>query len=125
MKSIDYIRKFTGLENVRESKNLTSPEESPLPIKKQDEMMSLVYAPDPITGIPSNDIAMMLKNRDNPDVQRYIQQRLQVARESYKGAENPDDALTAIRAYKEDVVAYAKRMKEEFSPAEKFAGESE
>lgn len=124
-KDIKRIRTFIGLSHLSVNTCERHFVSDIYPIKKQDEMLSLIYAPDPVTGLPSNDVAMLLKNRDNPEIQRYIQQRLMIARDSVRGADNPDDALASIRAYKEDVIAYAQRMKDTFSPAEKVAGESE
>lgn len=125
MYSKKYIRNFTEFHNLADVPYQRVNVSSPAPVKKQDEMISLIYAPDPVTGLPSSDVGMLLKHQDRPEVQRYIQQRLQISHESVRGADNPDDALTAIRAYKEDVRAYAQRMKDAFSPAEVVVGDKE
>lgn len=125
MYSKKYIRNFTEFQNLADIEYQRVNVPSSAPVKKQDEMISLIYAPDPVTRLPSSDVGMLLKHQDRPEVQRYIQQRLQLAHESVRGAENPDDALTAIRAYKEDVRTYAQRLKDAFSPAEVDAGDKE
>lgn len=125
MYSKKYIRNFTEFHNLADIGYQRVNVPTLAPVKKQDEMISLIYAPDPVTKLPSSDVGMLLKHQDRPEVQRYIQQRLQIAHESVRGAANPDDALTAIRAYKEDVRSYAQRMKVAFSPAEEDAGDKE
>lgn len=112
---MDNIRKFIGFERLSEYKPnpIVS---SPQPVKKQDELLSVIYAPDPRTGLPSSDVAMLMKNKDNPEVQRYIQQRIQIHHESVAGAQSPDDAIQAIRKYREDVVSYANRLRDGFNP---------
>lgn len=107
------IRKFIGFENIPDDR-VRPIVSSPIPVKKQDEMVSLLYAPDPVTKLPSSDIAMMMKNKDNPEVQRYIQQRIQIHHDSVAGSDSADDALSAIRRYKEDVVSYANRLRDNF-----------
>lgn len=125
MYSKKYIRNFTEFNNLADVAYQRVNVPSPSPVKKQDEMISLIYAPDPVTGLPSSDVGMLLKHQDRPEIQRYIQQRLQISHESVRGADNPDDALTAIRAYKEDVSTYVQRMKDTFAPAVVDAGEKE
>lgn len=123
MYSKKYIRNFTEFHNLADVPIQRVIVPSLAPVKKQDEMISLIYAPDPVTGLPSSDVGMLLKHQDRPEIQRYIQQRLQFAHESVKGVDNPDDALSAIRAYKEDIRSYAQRMKDTFSPAGVDAGD--
>lgn len=117
-KDIKTLRKFVGYQDLPDNPSQLNREFVPQGVTKTDEMMSLIYAPDPVHGIPSNDIAMLMKHKDKPEVQAYIQQRIQVAHESVAGCDNPDDALKAVRGYKEDLFAYSERMRKSFAPAE-------
>lgn len=42
----------------------------------QDEMVKLIYAPDPINGFPRGDLAFYLDSKTAPEVRQYIMDRL-------------------------------------------------
>ena len=107
------IRNYRGFENVPIDKPDLIIQRSNF-TKENDELMSVVFAPDPVTGLPCTDIGFMMKHKDKPEIAQYIQQRLQVAHESGVGSDNPDDALLAIRKYKEDIISYAQRIRDNF-----------
>lgn len=116
MKTLDerlrVARKMVGQSSVRIIENIKAPES--YPVRDNDEMLSVLYAPDPVTGLPSSNAALLYKDKDKPEVQEYIQKRLFQVRQSVAGAESADDAIQAIRGYHEDLASFGTRLRENF-----------
>lgn len=82
--------------------------------KDEDDMLKLIFAPDPCTGLPRSDLAIMLSKDSAPEVARYIQETLQRPLHDSGPASAPDadTALDTMRNRSEDFVAYAERLRE-------------
>lgn len=105
-------RKMVGQSSVQVIQNTIAPES--YPVRDNDEMLSVLYAPDPVTGLPCSNAALLYKDKDKPEVQEYIQKRLFQVRQSVAGAESADDAISAIRGYHEDLASFGSRLRENF-----------
>lgn len=105
-------RKMVGQSFVRVVENIKAPEI--YPVRDNDEMLSVLYAPDPVTGLPCSNAALLYKDKDKPEVQEYIQKRLFQVRQSVAGAESADDAIQAIRGYHEDLASFGSRLRDNF-----------
>lgn len=48
----------------------------PSNVKSDDQdLYSIVFAPDPLTGLPSSDLSLMVKNKYSEDVRRFIDEK--------------------------------------------------
>ena len=62
-----------------------------------DEIVGLLYAPNPSTGLPDPSLGLVLSGKGDPDLTKYVKDRLFVANGSVVGSsENADDALASI-----------------------------
>lgn len=85
---------------------------APFEALKVDEIGELIFAPDPRTGIPRSDLALILSNTARPEVAEYIRQNLQCALPDSERLENPDDALRLTKNARESLEAYGNRLRE-------------
>lgn len=77
-----------------------------------DEVLNLIFAPDPITGIPRSDIAIMMSRDASPEVREYIQRVLYSSSTPTGGTDDADFAIDSIKDRRESVENYAKRLKD-------------
>lgn len=62
-----------------------------------DEIVGLLYAPNPSTGLPDASLGLVLSGKGDPDLTKYVKDRLFVANGHVVGAsDNADDALASI-----------------------------
>lgn len=57
-----------------------------------NQIMSLVFIPNPKTGRPDSTLSLMLSEKERPQVREYIQQNL-FRPATRQGFDNPDDAI--------------------------------
>lgn len=80
-----------------------------------DELMKLVFAVDPVTKLPSGDVAMYMSENTSPEIKAYIQKQFMSPQSlssdtTFDGLS--DDELVALsRGSDESVGAYASRMR--------------
>lgn len=96
-----------------ESQSSVEIEKSP-----QDSLLSIIYAPDPLTGLPTGDIQYFVSDKANPDVKAFILDNLMRDVSAGKNVANPsglsDDALLELsRGRDESVQEYAQRLRSE------------
>ena len=80
-----------------------------------DPLITQIFAPDPVTGIPSSDLGIILSKDSAPEVAQYIRDTLMKPHLS-KGTEDGEFALESMRKSNESIEAYAARLKELCSP---------
>ena len=78
-----------------------------------DELTESIFAPDPLTGVPRSDIALMMSKDTRPEVAQYIRDTLQQPRQSIS-TDDPDFALSTIKDRRESIQAYADRLRSMF-----------
>lgn len=80
-----------------------------------DDLMMQIFAPDPITGNPGSDIALLVKG-ENAELNEYIRTHLMnVNREKAMMGSSDEDgeaALDALPRLSDDVDTYYKRLAE-------------
>lgn len=85
---------------------------APFEVLQVDEIGSLIFAPDPRTGIPRSDLAMIMSKSARPEVAEYIRQNLQRSLPDSARSDNPDDALRLTKNVHESLEAYGNRLRE-------------
>lgn len=91
-----------------------------------DEIVGLLYAPNPSTGLPDASLGLVLSGKGDPDLTKYVKDRLFVGNGTVVGvSENADDALASIipfdmqlgseraelaRSYLSDINEYSKSL---------------
>lgn len=81
----------------------------------KDSLLSIIYATDERTGLPTGDIQYFVSDRASDDVKNFILQNLMIDVSSAKNVANPsglsDDALLELsRGSRETVQEYAMRL---------------
>lgn len=77
----------------------------------EDPLLTLIFAPDPVTGNPSSDLALTTRT-NSPELQRYIQSVLHNPVPSSPGIDDPDMALDMQKDPFESFEVYASRLRE-------------
>lgn len=121
--SIDFIRSFPEFRNIKDShpvRDFVEPEFD----KKDSPVLNLIYAPDPVTGLPKGDYAIYLSDNTSPEVREYI--RANLLRELPNAPALPDDQsdelFEYIRGTNESMSDYVARMNELMKPVEEKEG---
>ena len=88
-----------------------SPEMMPLD-PGQAELQSVVYAADPVTGLPTTDIARIMSVDSNPQVAQFIRDNLMAPNPNYQpGVDDPDLALDCIPRDGENFEQFSNRLR--------------
>ena len=117
MENIDYIRRFKEYKNLPEDfdKSLyNSYNDIQLnDCKEEDEVLGLIFAPDPQTGVPRSDLALMLSRDTAPEIAQYIRDTLMRTQgQSSSVGDDPDLALKLTKFRKETLFEYGTRLRE-------------
>lgn len=87
-----------------------------LPLSDDTELDQLIFAPDPVTGIPRSDLAVMMSKDIAPEVSQYIQDHLMrshaVASSLGATEEDADLALISVRAPGQSIDDYVNGLRE-------------
>lgn len=97
--------------------------------KPSDSLLSVIYAPDARTGLPTGDIQYFVSDKANPDVKQFILQNLMMDVSAAKNVTNPsglsDDALLELsRNSNETVDQYISRLGHEIDTFKFFQEQS-
>lgn len=76
-----------------------------------DELLSLVFAPDPDTGYPRSDLATILSADSNPQLAQYIRDNLMRSLPDGVSVPDADFAIASIPLKGESLVDYSNRLK--------------
>lgn len=79
---------------------------------QQDEVITQIFAPNPVTGIPRSDLGLLLTKDTRPEVSQYIRQSLLSASPSASTLPTADEALEMSPAFGESLDAYVQRIRE-------------
>lgn len=81
-----------------------------VPEKKSDEIVQLIFAPDPETGNPSSALGMYLKS-SNEKVREVIRTHFMASSGTgVNGVDDPDYALDMMQRYNESRQQYVDRL---------------
>lgn len=81
-----------------------------------DPILALIYAPDPVTGIPRSDVALEYSSDVSDELHQYIRSVLQQPRQSSSAGDDPDLALASIKDLRESNEEYFNRLREICNP---------
>lgn len=72
-----------------------------------------IFAPDPETGIPRSDLAIVYSHDADPQISQYIQDTLLKPHpQSGTKFDNPDDALSMMKDRNESYAQYSARLRQ-------------
>lgn len=114
MKRIDEVRQLRGYENVSSLEipgivNMSAVSHS----VEHDDVLDTIFAPDPVTGIPRSDLAIVMSKSTAPEIGQYI--RDQLMRPVDTGSIYCEDAQLALdmtMTKKDSFENYASRLRE-------------
>ena len=84
-------------------------------VSPSDAFLKLVYALDPVSKLPTGDLAYQMSDKANPEVKQWVLANIQVDTTSAQNLKAPDglsddDIIALTRSDKESVQAYAERV---------------
>lgn len=114
MKDINRLRKYPEYRHaVLDSIPEVEKASSQMPEVADQELVSLIFAPDPRTGLPRSDLSVIMSKDSAPEVAQYIRDNLmQVRSEGVSAGDDADLALASIKSREESIIAYAERLRE-------------
>lgn len=79
-------------------------------IDPSQALLDMIFAPDPVSGLPSGDLSVFLGDKANPEVKMFIQNQLMHENAESKSSVNiPDDVRNKFRSLSDDDVALFSR----------------
>lgn len=115
---VDNVNIYSGLYDYPNKYNEEVIQDSVVDVeasKPKDSLLSLIYAPDPRTGLPTGDLVYLVSDKANPQVKQFILDNLMMDVSSAVAPKVPaelsdDDAFALSRQPNEDVQAYVERL---------------
>lgn len=85
----------------------------PSPDAEQEALLKMIYAPDPETGVPRSDLAIVYSKDSDPQMARFIQDTLLRSHpQDGVSFDNPDDAIELMKNRSESFEKYSARLRE-------------
>lgn len=114
---LDYARRYDASCGVPKRQVLQSDERQ---VKPEDSLISIIYSPDPISGLPTGDLNFWVSDKVNPQIKDFILSRLMQDTSSAVNAKLPDgisdaDAFALSRHSGESVSQYVERLNGEIN----------
>lgn len=76
-----------------------------------DELVRTLFAPDPVTGVPRSDIAIVMSKDTSPEVSQYIRDTLmRPLPASSSCGDDADFALESVKSESESLTEYCDRL---------------
>lgn len=113
LRNLGMITLFPHYANLTEDdlKEIPRPQVDYVP-NSDNEILSLIFAPDPVTGVPRSDLAVLMSKDTAPQVSQFIRDNLLSPRSvSFVSVDDPDLALQGIKSRNESLVDYADRLR--------------
>lgn len=116
-----YIQRFSNIRGFGEYYNVSSDRIEAQRIytptvvssvKDIDEVITQIFAPNPVTGIPRSDLGLLLSKDTRPEVSQYIRQSLLRVSKSPTTLPSADMALDCAPQFGESIDTYVKRLRE-------------
>lgn len=113
MKRIDEIRQLRGYERIgliscTKILNMSSLST----VKDDDDVLGTIFAPDPVTGIPRCDLAIVMSKSSAPEIGQYIRDQLMRPVDTGVSCDDAQLALDMTMTKKDSFESYASRLKE-------------
>lgn len=114
MLSLRQIKLLFPFGNIAENNTKREINETPsIDIRQRqgEQLSELLFAPDPNTGIPRSDIALVMSADTRPEIAQYIRDNL-LRPDPYAklGSENADVALEMVQGKYESTEKYVERL---------------
>lgn len=79
-----------------------------------NQLLDVIYAPDPFTGLPQSDIAVYLSDKVDPAIREFVASQLMTPNPNPQGVDdaNSDILFDLVRQDSETVFDYAVRVRE-------------
>lgn len=71
-------------------------------LQDNDPLQGLIFAADPVTGLPRSDLQIIMSKDSNPEVSQYIRDNYLQSHNS-GGTSNPDEALVSCKTQAQDL----------------------
>lgn len=78
----------------------------------ESEIERQIFAPDPATGKPRSDLAIVLNEHTRPEVEAYVKQRLMRPLPTSPRTDDIDLVLDSVKSSGESFEEYANRLRE-------------
>lgn len=99
-----------------------------------DDILQIIFAPNPRTGYPSSDLSLLVSKRVAPEVRDYIQSRLAQPINLPAGAPDDQSAFATLKSqnlsgaalddYYNDIAKFAQKAQEDLEVAKRTSVES-
>lgn len=76
-----------------------------------DPLTAIIFANDPVTGIPQSDLAMIMAKDTSPEISQYIRDNLLKPLPTSESTDNPNEAISFMRHKGEDLMSYSERLR--------------
>lgn len=104
MKTIDYKNKRASLNSRYSDITVSNKELRPRMVSdlfngiksEVDQVTEVIYAPNPVTGLPDGDVSLYLNDKTAPEVKMFIEQKLLQPLPHRAGAPSDDVAMEMI-----------------------------
>lgn len=111
----DYLRRLKDCDMSILTKNELLLDSDEKQMNCNDSLLSIVYAPDERTGLPTGDLTYFVSDKANPQIKQFILDNLMQDVSSAKNVSAPadldDDTILALsRGHNEDVQSYMERL---------------
>lgn len=77
--------------------------------KTHDNLIDVIFAPNPVTGLPQSDIGIILSKDRNPEIANYIKDNLLSSRSS-SSTDDVDEALATVKTPSMSMSDYKKGL---------------
>lgn len=77
-----------------------------------DDILGTIFAPDPVTGIPRSDLAIVMTASSAPEISQYIRDQLMRPRDNVVSTDDAQMALDMTMTKKDSLESYASRLRE-------------
>lgn len=77
---------------------------------EHDQLLDIIFAPDPVIGHPRSDLGIIMSKDANPEVSAYIRDTLAKSIPSSGVADNPDDAILATKTQRQSFESYKRGL---------------
>lgn len=74
-----------------------------------DLLIDIIFAPNPVTGLPQSDIGIILSKDKNPEIANYIKENLLSSRSS-SSTDDVDEALATVKTPSMSMSVYKKGL---------------
>lgn len=80
----------------------------------ENQLLDVIYAPDPFTGLPQSDIAVYLSDKVDPAIREFVASQLMSPNPNPQGVDdaNSDILFDLVRQDGESISDYAVRIRE-------------